>query len=67
MVQTATALDIQIGGEHYKGFVIQPLSFLVGCVIKRAARYDKEGGKGLEDLHKIKHEIDLLIELNELE
>ena len=64
-----TALDTQIGGEHYKNYTIQPvefitknkLGFLEGCVIKRICRY--EGKNGLEDLKKAKHEIDLLIEL----
>lgn len=64
-----TALDTQIGGEHYKKHVIQPvefitknkLGFLEGCVIKRICRYEDKNGR--EDLEKIKHEIDLLIEL----
>ena len=64
-----TALDTQIGGEHYKKYVIQPvefitkneLDFLEGCVIKRICRYEDKNG--LEDLKKAKHEIDLLIEL----
>ena len=63
------ALDTQIGGEHYKRYVIQPvefitknkLGFLEGCVIKRICRYEDKNG--LEDLKKAKHEIDLLIEL----
>ena len=64
-----TALDTQVGGDHYKKHVIQPvefitknkLGFLEGCVIKRICRYEDKNGK--EDLEKIKHEIDLLIEL----
>ena len=64
-----TALDTQIGGEHYKTHAIQPvefitknaLGFLEGCVIKRICRYEDKNG--LEDLKKAKHEIDLLIEL----
>ena len=68
-------LDCQVGGDHYLGFVIQPvefitknkLGFLQGCIIKRICRYDKPSGKGLEDLKKIKHEIDLLIQLKGLE
>ena len=64
-----TALDTQIGGEHYKKHAIQPvefitknkLGFLEGCVIKRICRYEDKNGR--EDLEKIKHEIDLLIEL----
>jgi len=59
-----TALDIQIGGDHYKNFPIQPvefitkngLGFLEGCIIKRLCR------KKPKDLQKSKHELDLLIE-----
>ncbi len=65
------ALNRQVAGNHYKNFPIQPveyttknkLSFLQGCIIKRITRYNIKGGKGLEDLEKIKHEIDLIIEL----
>lgn len=64
-----TALDTQIGGDHYKACPIQPaeyihkngLGHLAGNIVKRITRYNKPGGKGMEDLHKIKHEIDLLI------
>lgn len=64
-----TALNTQIGGEHYKNYTVQPvefitknkLGFLEGCVIKRICRYEDKNG--LEDLKKAKHEIDLLIEL----
>lgn len=64
-----TALDTQIGGSHYKNYAIQPvefitknkLGFLEGCVVKRICRFRDKNG--LEDLKKIKHEIDLLIEL----
>jgi len=60
-----SALDIQIGGDHYKNFTIQPvefitknkLGFLQGCIIKRICR------KKPNDFQKIKHEIDLLIQL----
>lgn len=61
-----TALDTQIGGDHYKNFPIQPvefitknkLGFLEGCIVKRLCR------KRFMDLKKIKHEVDLLIELD---
>lgn len=64
-----SALQKQIGGSHYKDKAIQPveyihangLSFLEGCIVKRITRWrDKDG---FSDLEKIKHEIDLLIEL----
>lgn len=69
-----SALDIQIGGNHYNHFEIQPvefitknrLSFLQGCVVKRICRYNLDTGKGLQDLQKLKHEIDLTIELEGL-
>jgi len=66
-----SALEVQVGGDYYKNFVIQPvafitrnnLSFLQGCVVKRISRYNRPGGQGLQDLRKIQHEVDLLIEL----
>lgn len=69
--QPASALDVQEGGDHYKGLPIQPvefihangLGFLEGCIVKRISRWRSKGG--LEDLRKIKHEVDLLIELEE--
>lgn len=67
-----SALDTQIAGSHYKGKRIQPveyieankLTFLEGCIVKRITRWrEKPQGKQFEDLQKIKHEIDLLIEM----
>ena len=63
------ALDVQVGGGHYKSFPIQPveycqknrLGFCESCIIKYASRHREKGGK--EDLLKIKHFVDLLIEL----
>jgi hypothetical protein len=63
-------LERQVGGDHYRHFEIQPvefitrnkLSFLQGCIIKRICRYDRPGGKGLEDLNKVIHEVELLIQ-----
>jgi hypothetical protein len=60
-------MDVQIGGNHYKNFKIQPaefitkneLPFLEGCVIKRMCRH--RGKNGIEDLRKAKHEIDMII------
>jgi hypothetical protein len=68
-----TALDRQVGGSHYKNLVFQPgefvtknrLTYFPSSVIKRMCRYDKPTGKGLQDLQKAKHEIDLIIELEE--
>lgn len=64
-----SALDTQVGGGHYKSKKIQPveyiaannLNFLEGCIVKRITRWRDKNG--LEDLQKIKHEVDLLIEM----
>lgn len=66
-----SALKKQVGGNHYKNFKIQPieyifkndLNFLQGNVVKYITRYNQASGRGKEDLKKIKHYIDLLIEL----
>ena len=63
------ALKRQVGGSHYMDWPIQPIKFIVdnrisyieGCIIKYAIRHRNKGGK--EDLEKIKHYVDLLIEL----
>jgi hypothetical protein len=40
------------------------LGFLEGCIVKRITRWrDKPAATRFEDLEKIKHEIDLLIQL----
>ena len=72
MVQHASPWDIQVGGSHYKDLAIQPgyfsekneLSFVEGCIVKRVCRYRRDGGKGLQDLQKIRQEIDMLIDLH---
>jgi hypothetical protein len=64
-----SALGTQVGGTHYKDMKIQPvefihangLGFLEGCIVKRICRW--RGKDGVKDLEKIKHEVDLLIEL----
>jgi len=66
-----SAKDKQVGGEHYKDMPIQLAEFVIpnkigyypSSVIKRMCRYNKPTGKGLEDLEKAKHEIDLIIEI----
>lgn len=65
-----SALDKQVGGNYYKRFKIQPwefiekneLSFSEGCIVKYICRYKYKDGK--KDLEKIKHYVDLLIELH---
>lgn len=61
------ATDIQIGGNHYKSMVIQPVEFILknnigfceGSIIKYVSRYKNKNG--VEDLKKAKHFLDLLI------
>mgnify|MGYP003645278291 CR=1 FL=1 len=62
------ALDHQIGGDHYRKFVIQPVEFcyhnnipyLEATAIKYLCRWRDKGG--LQDLEKAKHYIQLLID-----
>lgn len=64
-----SALDVQMGGNHYKQFKIQPIEFIAankldffqGNIVKYICRFRDKNGK--QDLEKIKHYIDLLIEL----
>lgn len=63
------ALSQQVGGDHYRKLKIQPVEyihanqipFIEGCIIKYATRWRDKGGK--RDLEKIKHFVDLLLEL----
>jgi len=63
------SLKKQIGGNHYKKFAIQPVEFIVknrlgfceGNVIKYVCRHRYK--KGVEDLKKAKHYLELLAEL----
>lgn len=62
------ASEQQVGGNHYKDFVIQPaefihkngIGFLEGNVIKYVCRHATKNGK--DDLLKARHYIDLLLE-----
>lgn len=71
-----SANDTQIGGTHYKDMAVQPwdamrawmstaqfVGFLLGNVIKYAARHHEKGG--IEDLRKARHYLDKLIEVHE--
>ncbi len=61
----------QVGGSHYKQYKIQPYEFFYvnkiphhkAAVIRRILRYDHPTGKGVEDLDKISHEIELIKKL----
>lgn len=64
-----TALSTQVGGDHYRKLKIQPvqyihangLGFIEGSIVKYITRWRNKGG--VKDLEKIKHFVDLLIEL----
>lgn len=64
-----SAFDTQVSGDHYRKMKIQPVAFIhannipfiEGCIIKYASRWRDKGG--VKDLEKIKHFVDLLIEL----
>lgn len=66
-----SALDIQVGGGHYKKMPIQPMEFsmannLDACqhtVVKYVTRFREKGG--IQDLEKAKHVIDMLIEFEQ--
>lgn len=63
------ALNIQVGGNHYKDCKIQPveyihanqLGFCEGNVVKYITRWKSKNG--IKDLEKARHYIDLLIQL----
>jgi len=63
------ALDEQVGGAHYKDYLIQPVEFIhankigyiEGCVVKYICRHKQKNG--VQDLLKAKHYIDLLIQM----
>ena len=64
-------LNVQVGGAHYKSFVIQPteyifmneIPFIEGNVIKYISRWRTKNG--VEDLRKVIHYVELLIHLEE--
>lgn len=62
-------LDVQVGGDHYKKFTIQPIEYIhannipymEGNIIKYVTRWRDKNG--IADLEKAKHYIELLIKL----
>lgn len=68
LVTNSSALEIQVGGNHYKKLKIQPVEYIManeipymeGNVIKYATRWRDKGG--IADLEKAKHYIEMLIE-----
>lgn len=67
--EKTSALDVQVGGDHYKKYKIQPMVYafenkldpLQFSVVKYVTRFRDKKGK--EDLIKAKHCIDMLIEM----
>lgn len=65
------ALDVQVGGSHYKNKKMQPIelitktgcSFIQGCIWKYITRYKEKNGK--EDINKCIHYAKLAIELKD--
>lgn len=65
------ALDVQVGGGHYKDMKIQPaeynhhngIPFIEGCIIKYLSRWRVKNG--IEDLKKAQHFLQMLIEMEE--
>jgi len=64
-------LDVQIGGDHYKKYAIQPATYNMtnnipwaeGDVISYVTRWRDKGG--VEDLRKAIHILEMLIEFEE--
>lgn len=67
-----SALSTQIDGSHYKDYVIQPaeycqknkLNHCESSIVKYITRWQDKGG--IKDLEKIKHYVDLIIEIEGL-
>ena len=68
VIPPSNALATQVAGNHYKNRIIQPVEYseanrLGACesaIVKYITRWRDKGG--LDDLNKIKHYVDLLIE-----
>lgn len=64
-----TALNMQVDGNHYKDYAIQPIQYcmannLNACqsnIVKYITRYKDKNG--VKDLLKIKHYVDLILQL----
>jgi hypothetical protein len=71
VIAESSAYDTQVGGSHYKNMVIQPAKFNIvnkipwveGECIAKLCRWRDKGG--IEDLRKVQHAIDMLIEEEE--
>jgi hypothetical protein len=68
-ITVPSSLDTQVGGNHYREYVIQPiefitknrLDFLQGNIIKYVCRHRQKGGA--EDIRKIIHYAQHILEL----
>ena len=66
--EAKSALDYQVGGNHYHQMAYQPLSFIMelglnfceGNIVKYVARYKFKNG--LQDLKKAQHYLKFLLE-----
>ena len=62
------ALEVQVGGDHYKSMAIQPIEYILannlpfteGSIVKYVSRWREKGG--IKDLQKVQHFAQLLIE-----
>lgn len=69
MAKKPSALDVQVGGDHYKSMPIQPIEFITknkipfieGNVIKYICRHEYKNG--IQDVEKVIHYCNLLIDL----
>jgi len=69
MSENQSALDVQVGGDHYKGMAIQPFEYIYannipfpeGNAIKYITRWRKKNG--IADLDKAIHTLQMLREL----
>lgn len=69
-LEMSDALKTQVGGSHYVNMKIQPVEFITknrigfieGNIIKYICRW-RAKNNGIDDLRKVRHYIDLLIQL----
>lgn len=69
--KTPSAMDTQVGGDHYKKLKVQPMQYsmengLDACqhtIVRYVTRFRDKGG--IEDLLKARHTIDMLIEFEQ--
>ncbi len=64
-----TAMEVQVGGTHYKDMPIQPvefcqkngLAYIESCVVKYVCRHRQKGRA--EDIRKAIHFLEMLLEM----